>query len=189
MKLAVKFILPTAIIIAVGFYLLFLKQPEETPPHPAEISNSEKQLRSAEQSQQASLSLRFDQSSAKLANDPLDRASFSEEMLIIDDPESTNQQVMRSLHSLLSTIKYLSPGRSYPSGLNVEIANSLLGLNSRKVGYLPADSLRLNKYGELIDTYGTPYWFHTSASNHLKVVSAGPDQTMHTADDIVFPNE
>jgi len=188
-KLTYGLVVVTVVIIAFFLKAFDFPQSQEEASAAPHLTNGEKRLLSLELSQQASLALRFDQGAAKLANNPLDRASFSEDMLIIDDPTSTNEQVMTSLHSLLSTVKYLSQGKSYPSGLNVEVTNSLLGLNSRKVGYIPEDSIRLNEYGELIDTFGSPYWFHTSAQGHLKVVSAGPDRLMHTADDVTFPSE
>jgi hypothetical protein len=46
--------------------------------------------------------------------------------------------------------------------------------------------MRLNGDGELVDPWGTPYFFHQISSSDTEVRSAGPDRIMHTSDDIVI---
>jgi len=152
-------------------------------------SEAEKRRRTDRYNAEASRSLRFNQAEAKLANDPLDRAQLSEHALLLDDPDAEEASVKNALHILLSAIRFLGKEKSYPTGLNVEITNALLGVNSRKVAYLPMDSPRINENGELVDEYGIPYWFHSQASNDLTITSAGPDKVMHTSDDIRYPSE
>lgn len=136
-----------------------------------------------------SRSLRFDQRSAKLVNNPLDRAKLSDMALVLDDPEVSEKASREAVYGLLSSLQVIANRGDYPAGLNVEITNALLGDNPRKVGYLPMDSPRINKNGELVDTYGTPYWFHSKTSKDLTITSAGPDRLMHTADDVAFPSD
>jgi len=110
-----------------------------------------------------------------------------EEALVLEDPYAEEPKVKQALYSLLTDIKTFSKNKSYPAGLNVEITNALLGVNIKKYAYLPMSSLRINENGELIDQYGTPYWFHSQASNDLKITSAGIDKVFHTEDDESFP--
>ncbi len=72
-----------------------------------------------------------------------------------------------------------------PTGTNAEIVKTLNGSNPQGVRYLPQDNLRLNDQGELIDTWGTPYFFHQLSAQKMEIRSAGPDKTLWTRDDIV----
>lgn len=72
-----------------------------------------------------------------------------------------------------------------PVGTNAEIVKTLNGGNPQGARYLPRENLRLNGQGELLDHYGTPYFFHALSATEMEVRSAGTDRTMWTADDIV----
>lgn len=72
-----------------------------------------------------------------------------------------------------------------PTGTNAEIAKTLMGGNSAKATYLPSGLQRLNGNGEIVDMWGTPYFFHSNSSTETEVRSAGPDKVLHTKDDIV----
>ncbi len=45
--------------------------------------------------------------------------------------------------------------------------------------------MRVNDNGELVDRWGTPYFFHQISGADTEIRSAGPDKIMYTADDIV----
>lgn len=72
-----------------------------------------------------------------------------------------------------------------PVGTNEEITRALDGDNPKHVKFLGADGNRVNGRGELVDAWGTPYFFHQLSVMQMEVRSAGPDQTMWTADDLV----
>ncbi|MFZ4767014.1 MAG: hypothetical protein ACOYMN_18840 [Roseimicrobium sp.] len=72
-----------------------------------------------------------------------------------------------------------------PVGTNAEIVKTLNGGNPQGARYLPQDTLRLNGQGELLDHYGTPYFFHQLSAQEMEVRSAGADKTLWTPDDIV----
>lgn len=72
-----------------------------------------------------------------------------------------------------------------PVGTNAEIVNELNGGNPKRARYLPQENLRLNEKGELLDFYGTPYFFHQNSSTETEVRSAGADRQLWTADDII----
>ena len=71
-----------------------------------------------------------------------------------------------------------------PVGTNVEITRALNGDNPRHVHFL--DGARLNDQGELIDDWGTPYFFHQLSGQQTEIRSAGPDKQMWTSDDLVI---
>lgn len=72
-----------------------------------------------------------------------------------------------------------------PVGTNAEIVKTLNGGNPQGVRYLPQENVRLNDQGELIDTWGTPYFFHQLSAQKMEIRSAGPDKTLWTRDDII----
>lgn len=73
-----------------------------------------------------------------------------------------------------------------PVGLNSEITSQLNGQNPRQANFIrPEAGMRINEHGELIDPWGTPYFFHQLSSNEMEIRSAGPDKVMWTADDLV----
>ncbi len=74
-----------------------------------------------------------------------------------------------------------------PVGSNAEITRSLNGENPRQARFLKAEEgLRTNEKGELIDPWGTPYFFHQLSGSQMEIRSAGPDKIMWTADDLVI---
>lgn len=72
-----------------------------------------------------------------------------------------------------------------PVGTNAEIVRYLNGGNPHGVRYLPQETLRLNEAGELVDSWGSPYFFHQLSARETEIRSAGPDRTLWTGDDIV----
>jgi hypothetical protein len=45
--------------------------------------------------------------------------------------------------------------------------------------------MRINKHGELVDPWGTAYFFHQLSGKETEIRSAGPDKILWTADDLV----
>jgi hypothetical protein len=75
---------------------------------------------------------------------------------------------------------------SYPAGEdNRQIVNALLGSNTQKMPFIPSDHPRLNASGEVVDAWGTPFFFHLLSHDSIEVRSAGADRVMYSADDIV----
>lgn len=74
----------------------------------------------------------------------------------------------------------------YPAGEgNREFVNALLGANREKLPLLPSDHPRINSQGEIVDAWGTPFFFHQNSRNWVEVRSAGEDHLFYTKDDIV----
>lgn len=72
-----------------------------------------------------------------------------------------------------------------PVGNNAEIVREMDGGNAKGAAYLPSDLKRLNGQGELIDEWGTPYFFHQESAKEIEIRSAGADRVLWTSDDIV----
>ena len=72
-----------------------------------------------------------------------------------------------------------------PVGNNAEIVREMDGGNAKGAAYLPSELRRLNGRGELIDEWGTPYFFHQESAKEMEVRSAGADRVMWTPDDFV----
>jgi len=74
--------------------------------------------------------------------------------------------------------------RGNPTGTNAEIVKALTGENEANATYLPSKLRRLNDQGELLDAWGTPYFFHANSATEMEVRSAGPDKKLYTHDDV-----
>jgi len=73
-----------------------------------------------------------------------------------------------------------------PVGTNPEITRQLSGGNPRHINFLDAQAgMQVNNNGELIDPWGTPYFFHQISGTEMEIHSAGPDKLMWTSDDLV----
>ena len=73
-----------------------------------------------------------------------------------------------------------------PVGDNQEITSELSGKNPKHNNFIGTDSgMRVNGDGELVDPWGTPFFFHQLSGADTEIHSAGPDRTMWTSDDIV----
>ncbi|MDR3458096.1 MAG: hypothetical protein P4N60_11660 [Verrucomicrobiae bacterium] len=81
---------------------------------------------------------------------------------------------------------YASVFGENPVGDNSEITATLMGKNPKQVNFIPEESgLRVNDKGELIDAWGTPFFFHQLSGKVMEIRSAGEDRKMWTFDDQV----
>lgn len=72
-----------------------------------------------------------------------------------------------------------------PVGTNAEIMKAIMGGNARGAMLGPPEGQSLNANGELVDRWGTPYFFHQMTATHMEIHSAGPDRVFATADDVI----
>jgi hypothetical protein len=74
-----------------------------------------------------------------------------------------------------------------PFGINREITAKLNGANPKQVIFLKSeDGMRINDRGELIDNWGTPFFFHQISGSEMEIRSAGADRKLWTKDDLVI---
>jgi len=71
-----------------------------------------------------------------------------------------------------------------PVGTNSEIMRAILGENVKQAKIGAPENQQLNEKGELVDRWGTPYFFHQLSGSKIEVRSAGPDRRMWTRDDM-----
>jgi hypothetical protein len=72
-----------------------------------------------------------------------------------------------------------------PVGTNAEIMKAVMGDNPKGARLGPPEGQGLNGNGELMDRWGTPYFFHQLSKTNMEIRSAGPDRMLYTEDDIV----
>lgn len=72
-----------------------------------------------------------------------------------------------------------------PVGTNAEIMKTLMGDNPRNAVLGPPEGMSLNAEGELLDAWGTPYFFHQISADVMEIISAGPDKRRGTEDDLI----
>lgn len=95
------------------------------------------------------------------------------------------QSVMENMRSAFR--QYAGRFGGNPVGTNPEITAALNGGNSRQARFLNEDDgLRVNSRGELVDSWGTPFFFHQLSAMEMEIHSAGPDRVMWTSDDLVI---
>lgn len=71
-----------------------------------------------------------------------------------------------------------------PVGTNSEIMKAVMGGNRDRLTLGPPHGQGLNENGELVDQWGTPYFFHQLDKKTMEVRSAGPDKILWTPDDL-----
>ena len=72
-----------------------------------------------------------------------------------------------------------------PVGTHAEIMQSIMGGNPKGAMLGPPEGLQLNENSELIDRWGTPYFFHQLTRDVMEIHSAGPDRILWTGDDVI----
>jgi hypothetical protein len=102
--------------------------------------------------------------------------------------EFTNLPPDAVMDQLRTTFRsYQSMFGGNPVGTNPEITAALNGGNSKQVQFIHEDyGMRINSRGELIDPWGTPYFFHQLSATEMEIHSAGPDRVLWTLDDLVI---
>lgn len=100
-----------------------------------------------------------------------------------DAPPMTVQQRIGQITTTLEDYRR-SLGEN-PVGSNAEIMQALRGANSMKLQFPTPSGSGLNADGELLDEWGTPYFFHQLSKTEMEIRSAGPDKKMWTEDDAV----
>ena len=74
---------------------------------------------------------------------------------------------------------------SNPTGTNAEIIQSVNGGNPKQAKLGPPLGQQINARGELIDVWGSAYFFHQKSASDMEIHSAGPDKQFGTSDDII----
>lgn len=106
----------------------------------------------------------------------------------IGEPAAAPMQDLEAVHDILENfLLTVKNARGFPIGTNQEIVRGLLGNNPWGTPFLPADHPSLSSDDQLLDRWQTPLFFHALAADEMEIRSAGPDRSMWTEDDIVYP--
>jgi hypothetical protein len=102
------------------------------------------------------------------------------------EPGLSPLTVMQNMRSVFH--QYNARFGGNPIGNNADITAALNGRNPGQVMFLnnSEDGLRVNEHGELVDNWGTPFFFHQISGTVTEIYSAGPDRKMWTSDDLVL---
>jgi hypothetical protein len=104
----------------------------------------------------------------------------------LNQPEETAREDIAAVHLMLTDYRKVF-GQVPEGGLNEEITRGLRGDNPKKLVFLVEKSGTLNAGGELIDRWGSPYFFHKLSRDRIDLRSAGPDRQFWTSDDFFDP--
>jgi hypothetical protein len=73
-----------------------------------------------------------------------------------------------------------------PVGENMDITAAITGTaNPNKPGRLFPPKHNAIRKGQLVDRWGSPFWFHPETAFKMEIRSAGPDRSLFTEDDII----
>jgi hypothetical protein len=106
---------------------------------------------------------------------------------VFGDADLPPEKELEDLHILLLDFRRVA-GAFPVAEDNRGVMAQLTRPDGTRPALFPADHPRLNERGELIDAWGTPYFFHHLSRLDLEIRSAGPDQTLFTPDDLVTAN-
>ncbi|MBB5035902.1 hypothetical protein [Prosthecobacter dejongeii] len=114
-------------------------------------------------------------------NQPVDPVinSLHQEMI---QPKTVPEREMEILQELINLNQRARPGEAL--GDNGDITLALVGKAPQGI-WLPRQSPRIRD-GQLLDRWGTAYWFHPNSSNQIEIRSAGPDKNLFTSDDLIL---
>jgi hypothetical protein len=101
-------------------------------------------------------------------------------------PASADLPADRAMEALRTTLRnYGQRFKGNPVGNNAEITAALNGDNPRQAIFIDPAIHAINGRGELVDAWGTPYFFHQLSGMEMEIRSAGADRTLWTADDLL----
>ena len=200
MKYAKYLIAVVAVLIVISFVFLQSGDIPEYFESTAVAENTEgaddefnsailTKIETEKSSSEVYLGERFEQSKAKLRNDPSDPEQVPEEAGLLEDLNQSEESAVGNIYSLLESLRGSANQGYYPTGSNLDVTNALLGQNYQKVAFLPASHPRVSEQGQLIDQWGTPYDFHFESSTQVSIRSGGPDKEVYTDDDIILEIE
>lgn len=112
-----------------------------------------------------------------------ERSTLADEL---NAPASDIHRDLRLVAEIVGTFQsnFLQTGN--PTGTNAEITAALAGKNPLRLALVPADHPAINREGELVDRWSTPFFFHAESATRMEIRSAGPDRKMWTDDDVAF---
>jgi hypothetical protein len=104
----------------------------------------------------------------------------------LNSPDSTPQQDLQTVASFIELYRRAFKSGN-PIGENMDITAAITGTaNPKQPGRVFPPRHHAIRSGQLVDRWGTPYWFHPESAFKMEIRSAGPDKSLFTEDDIVM---
>ena len=115
------------------------------------------------------------------ALDPMHQAMADE----LHAETTTPERDLEIIRDFVSIYSRASGGN--PVGDNADITAALTGTQypGQKGHFFPRGHSAVRS-GQLVDRWGSPYWFHPNSSSQMEIRSAGPDRQLFTGDDQVL---
>lgn len=102
-----------------------------------------------------------------------------------DQHPITRDEAIHAIDNVQFALRdFRSALKENPVGNNAEITKALLGDNLKQAKMDVPTGSKVSPDGELLDPWGTPYFFHQMGGDKMEVRSAGPDRVMWTKDDV-----
>jgi hypothetical protein len=121
-------------------------------------------------------------SSTTIAAPEIDGANLQRASLL----NSPDQSVQDDLQIIADFVQLLDKaGLNYSVGDNADITAALTGTQyAGQKGHVFPRQHNAIRSGQLVDRWGTPFWFHANGPQQLEIRSAGADRELFTTDDI-----
>lgn len=107
-----------------------------------------------------------------------------QQSLRLNASDSAIQDDLEILDVLLESFRTSNGGAPPISGENEEVVAQWRGQNPHRLAFLPEHHPAINARGQLLDRWGTPFYFHPASRTQWEIRSAGPDRKLFTADDV-----
>ncbi len=176
------FLLSALILALLVWYFWPASTPVSSPPGAAPASG----LTSASASASTSPA-KIETPASKIAAPPPASAERSHLADDLNSPKTDLRSDLRILNEVFGAFRTNLPREGNPWGSNPEITAALTGQNKLRLALIPPDHPAISRTtGELLDRYGTPFFFHAESGIRMSITSAGPDKKLHTSDDETF---
>jgi hypothetical protein len=112
---------------------------------------------------------------------------FLESIAIADgmgDVEESPEQDLEKLSNVLSFYRMAFEENPVAAD-NASVMAALMGDNPKSLVFFSEKHPSLNAQGELMDRWGTPYYFHALSGKQMEIVSPGSDKLLGTDDDMI----
>jgi hypothetical protein len=167
------------LLLAIGIWVAM--RTEEPPNHDLTVPNATESPTVPPDAASEPVSLPVS-NQAKLTASPSAAPATAAASIAPPDPEA----VVEADKVNLMIRDYRSIAGENPVGTNAEIMEAVMGKNPKQAKLGPPEGMQLNEKGELIDRWGTPYFFHQLSRDHMEIRSAGADKIMWTDDDPII---
>lgn len=116
------------------------------------------------------------------ATPEIDAANLQKASLL-NSPDHSIQEDLQIVAEFIELIRKAGINASF--GDNADITAALTGTQyAGQKGHVFPRQHNAIRGGQLVDRWGTPFWFHANGPGQFEIRSAGPDRELFTPDDV-----